>query len=74
MFLRTTVSRAHSIIPEKKKHGSRDSFANPFFRISQTSGKERNAKYPELDFIIEIHFEDGFLGSEIRFSRSITNP
>ena len=30
-------------------------------------------KYPDLDFLIEIHPEDGFLGGEVRFriSRSI---
>ena len=43
------------------------------FRISQSNDKKGNPKYPDLDFLIEIHPEDGFLGGEIRFriSRSI---
>ena len=43
------------------------------FRISQSNDKEGNPKNPDLDFLIEIHPEDGFLGGEIRFriSRSI---
>ena len=49
-----------------------NSFANPFsdFQIERQKG---NPKNPDLDFLIEIHPEDGFLGGEIRFriSRSI---
>ena len=43
------------------------------FLISQSNGTKENPKNPDLDFLIEIHPEDGFLGSEIRFwiSRSI---
>ena len=43
------------------------------FRISQSNNKKGNLKNLDLDFLIEIHPEDGFLGSEIRFriSRSI---
>ena len=37
------------------------------FRISQLNGKKENPKNPDLDFLIEIHPEDGFLGGEIRF-------
>ena len=43
------------------------------FRISQSNDKKGNPKNPDLDYLIEIHPEDGFLGGEIRFriSRSI---
>ena len=43
------------------------------FRISQSNDKKGNPKNQDLDFLIEIHLEDGFLGGEIRFriSRSI---
>ena len=34
------------------------------FQISQSNGKKEN---PDLDFLIEIHPEDGFFGGEIRF-------
>ena len=42
-------------------------------RISQSNDKKGNLKNPDLDFLIEIYPEDGFLGGEIRFriSRSI---
>ena len=35
------------------------------FRISQSNDKKGNPKNPDLDFLIEIHPEDGFLGGEI---------
>ena len=41
------------------------------FRISQSNDKKGNPKNPDLDFLIEIHPEDGFLGGKIRFRRSI---
>ena len=52
---------------------SREQFSKSLFRISQSNDKKRNKKNPDLDFLIEIHPEDGFLGGEIRFriSRSI---
>ena len=61
------------IISKKKTAVHENSFANPVFRISQSNDKKGNPKNPELDFLIEIHPEDGFLGGEIRFriSRSI---
>ena len=37
------------------------------FRISQSNDKKGNPKDPDLDFLIEIHPEDGFLGGEIHF-------
>ena len=39
----------------------------------KSNGKKGNPKTQDLDFLIEIHPEDGFLGGEIRFriSRSI---
>ena len=37
------------------------------FWISQSNNKKGNPKNPDLDFLIEIHSEDGFLGGEIRF-------
>ena len=37
------------------------------FLISQSNGKKEDLKNPDLDFLIEIHPEDGFLGGEIRF-------
>ena len=50
-----------------------NSFANPFsdFPIERWKGNPWN---PDLDFLIEIHPENGFLGGKIRFriSRSIT--
>ena len=44
----------------------KDSFSI-LFRISQSNGKKENPTTPDLDFLIEIHPEDGFLGGEIRF-------
>ena len=43
------------------------------FRISQSKDKKGKPKNPDLDFLIEIHPEDGLLGGEIRFriSRSV---
>ena len=37
------------------------------FRISQSNSKEGNPWNPDLDLLIEIHPEDGFLESEIHF-------
>ena len=37
------------------------------FRISQSNDKKGNPKNLDLDFLIKIHPEDGFLGGEIRF-------
>ena len=37
------------------------------FWISQSNDKKGNPKNQDLDFLIEIHPEDGFLGGEIRF-------
>ena len=37
------------------------------FRISLSNDGKGNPKTPDLDFLIEIHSEDGFLGGEIRF-------
>ena len=55
-----------------------NSFANPFsdFPIERQKGNPWN---PDLDFLIEIHPEDGFVGGEIRFRISpfdckIRNP
>ena len=43
-----------------------NSLANPIsdFPIERQKGKSKNQ---DLDFLIEIHPEDGFLGGEIRF-------
>ena len=37
------------------------------FQISQSNDKKGNPKNPDLDFLIEIHPEDRFLGGEILF-------
>ena len=54
---------------EKKTAVHENSFANPFtdFPIERQKGNPWN---PDLDFLIEIHPEDGFLGGEIRFRNS----
>ena len=43
-----------------------NSFANPFsdFAVERQKGNPWN---PDLDFLIEIHPEDGFLGGEVLF-------
>ena len=50
-----------------------NSLANPFSDFPIERQREGNQKNPDLNFLIEIHPEDGFLGGEIRFriSRSI---
>ena len=59
------------ILSKKKTAVHENSFANPFsgFPIERWKG---NPKNPDLDFLIEIHPEDGFLGSEIRFRISLS--
>ena len=37
------------------------------FQITQSNDKKGNPKNPDLDFLIKIHPENGFLGGEIRF-------
>ena len=44
----------------------KDGFSNPS-RISQSNDKKGNPKNPNLDFLIEIHPKNGFLGGEIHF-------
>ena len=39
---------------------------DPFW-ISRKNAKHKNPWNPELDYLIETHFEDGFLGVESRF-------
>ena len=60
------------ILSKKKTTVHENSFENPFsdFPIERLKGNPWNL---DLDFLIEIHPEDGFLGGEIRFriSRSI---
>ena len=37
------------------------------FQISQSNDKKGNPNNPDLDFLIEIHPDDGFLGGEVHF-------
>ena len=60
------------LLSKKKNTVHENSFANPFsdFAIERWKGNPWN---PDLDFLIEIHPEDGFLRGEIcfRISRSV---
>ena len=68
---------ARARISSKKKTAVHEnSFANPFsdFTIERQKGNPWN---PDVNFLIEIHPEDGFLGGEIRsdaFDCKIRNP
>ena len=68
----STQRHARKRINKENTAVDENSFANPFsdFPIERQKGNPWN---PDLDFLIEIHPEDGFVGGEIRFriSRSI---
>ena len=65
-FLKNSGLARARIISKKKTAVHDNSFANPFsdFPIEREKWNPWN---PHLDFLIEIHREDEFLGGEIRF-------
>ena len=72
LSLRTAVLHAHAYLAKRRPLFTRI-VLQILFQISQSSDKKGNPKNPDLDFLIEIHPEYGFLGGEIcfRISRSI---
>ena len=66
LSLRTAVLHAHAYLAKRRPLFTR-TVLQILFRISQSNDKKGNPKNPDLDFLIEIHPEDGFLGGEIRF-------